>query len=263
PHSPVRGTQMQQGIMLRPMSTSELLDASFGLYRRLFGPLMFVALCTLTLPQALGVYVEVAGGVTEQPLLWLVGVIVSLILSQVGIAASTFLVAESYLGGTITPQDAFRRAAPFVGRLIAAAFASALLYFVGMLLLIIPAIIFICALAVTAPALVLENQSSAVAGMSRSWNLTKGFRGKVFLAYFVAILLIFLPAIALGAFGLAAAAAAGSMEPSVIVVLLMQMVLQILAYPFLFVLTTLLYYDLRVRKEGYDLEMLSASLGAA
>jgi hypothetical protein len=41
------------------------------------------------------------------------------------------------------------------------------------------------------------------------------------------------------------------------------MALQVLAYPFLYVLTTLLYYDFRVRKEAYDLEMLSTSLGTA
>jgi hypothetical protein len=254
---------MQQGVMLRPMSLSELLDASFALYRSQFVPLVFVALCTQALPLALNVFVEVAGGPVALPVVWLIGMVISLVLGQVGIAASTFVVAESYLGGSITPQEAFRRAAPFVGRLVAAAVASALLYFIGLILFIVPGIIFICALAVTAPALVLENRPSAIDGMSRSWYLTQGFRGKVFLAYLVAFLIIILPSAALSAFSIAAAATAESVTTSVVIVLAVQMLLQILAYPFLFVLTTLMYYDFRVRKEAYDLEMLSASLGAA
>ena len=39
--------------------------------------------------------------------------------------------------------------------------------------------------------------------------------------------------------------------------------LNILIYPFVYVLTTILYYDLRVRKEGFDLEMLAATLKPA
>jgi hypothetical protein len=34
------------------------------------------------------------------------------------------------------------------------------------------------------------------------------------------------------------------------------------AYPFLGVVTTLLYYDLRVRKEGFDLEVMTEQLAA-
>ena len=254
---------MQPGLTLRPMSLGDLLDTSFGVYRGQFVPLMFVAITTQAIPMALNVYVEVAGGALAHPFAWTIGIIAALILGQVGIATSTFMVAESYLGGSLTPYDALRRAQPFVGRLVFAAFASALLYFVGLVALIVPGVICIAGLAVTAPALVLENQPTATAGMGRSWSLTKGYRWKVLGAYFVAFLLIALPGIALGALGVAAVASAGSVSAAVLVVLLIQMLLQVIAYPFLFVLTTLLYYDLRVRKEGYDIEMLTDSLGPA
>jgi uncharacterized membrane protein len=254
---------MQQGITMRPMRLSELLDASFALYRREFVPLVFVALSTQALPLILTLFVELGGGVGERPLLWLASVVASLILGQVGIAASTFIVAEAYLGGTITPQEAFRRAAPFIGRLLLAAIASGLLFGLGFILLIVPGVIIMCALAVTGPAIVLENQPTATAGMSRSWNLTKGFRGKVFGAYMVAFFIILLPGVALGAISVAATASAESASAPAVAVLLVQMILQVLAYPYIYVLTTLLYYDFRVRKEAYDLEMLSTSLGAA
>jgi hypothetical protein len=40
-------------------------------------------------------------------------------------------------------------------------------------------------------------------------------------------------------------------------------VVSLLIYPLLSCVFTLFYYDLRVRKEGFDLEMLSQQLGAA
>ncbi|MCC6316943.1 MAG: hypothetical protein IT361_04550 [Gemmatimonadaceae bacterium] len=251
---------MQLAMTLRPMSLGDLLDASFSLYRRQLVPLVFVALATQAIPLALSLYVEAGGGMLEHPFAWFVAMLASIVLGQLGIATSTFMVAEAYLGGSITPSDAFQRAQPFVGRLIASAFASGLLYVIGFLLLIVPGIIVLCGLAVTAPAIVLENQVSGTAGMRRSFHLTRGHRGKIFLAYLVAFLLIMLPGIALGAFTVAAAGntSVGTMG---VMAFLVISVLQVLAYPFLYVLATLLYYDLRVRKEAYDLEMLSASLG--
>jgi len=35
-----------------------------------------------------------------------------------------------------------------------------------------------------------------------------------------------------------------------------------LYYPFIVAVQTVLYYDLRVRNEGFDVEMMSAALGA-
>lgn len=254
---------MQQGMILRPMSLSELLDASFGLYRRHFVPLVFVAIASQAIPLGVGVYVEVAGGVLEHPVAWLLGVVGTIVLGQLGIATSTFMVAEAYLGGSTTPMESFTRSQRYLGRLLGAAFASGLLTFIAFLFLIVPGFIVFCGLALTTPALVLEDCPSATAAMRRSFDLTKGFRGKVFAAYLVAFLLIGLPSLALGTLGVAAAAtSAASISVVTIVFMLVQTVLQVLAYPFLYVITTLLYYDLRVRKEAYDLEMLSSSLGA-
>lgn len=252
---------MADNLTLRTLSLGELLDASFGLYRRLFVPLVFISVATQAIPLALSIYIEASGGAFERPMLWMFTTVLALILGQIGIAASTFLVAEAYLGGSLTPQEGFSRATPFLGRLIVAAFLSALLYAVGLLLFVVPGVIMICALIVTAPALVLENQPSATSAMGRSWQLTKGFRGRIFGAILVAVLLIVIPAIALGV--LAGLVGGASEDTALIVVLLLQSLLQLLAYPFFYVLTTLFYYDLRIRKEAYDLEMLASGLNPA
>ena len=45
--------------------------------------------------------------------------------------------------------------------------------------------------------------------------------------------------------------------------LVLESVLQIFIYPFVYVVMTVLYYDLRVRKEGFDLELLASALQPA
>ena len=62
--------RMADNLTLRALSLGELLDASFGLYRRLFVPLVFVSIATQTIPLALSIYIEASGGAFEHPMLW-------------------------------------------------------------------------------------------------------------------------------------------------------------------------------------------------
>jgi hypothetical protein len=244
--------------ILRPLTTGEVLDTSFSLYRESFIPLLTVSVITQFLPLAISGYVEASGGFAANPGLWLTGTIISLITGAIGTAAATFIVSDSYLGKHITTGEAFARATPYLGRLIAYSFLSSLLIGIGFLLLIVPGFIFITALALGASALVLEGLSSATAAMGRSWELTRGYRGKIFAVLFTIILLLAVPTIAVGTL-IAIFASEG--EAGVLIgALLITAVIQILVAPFIYVAFTVLYYDLRVRKEGFDLEMLTSAL---
>jgi hypothetical protein len=251
-----------QSFQLRPLSLSELLDASFGMYRRLFGSLMLIAIVTQTIPLALNVYLGLQGPANLQVGLTVIGMVIAVVLGSIGVAASTFVVAETYLGGVATPREGFARATPFLGRIIGASMLSSLLFFFGLILLIVPGFIVFCGLAITTPAIVLENLGGATIGMRRSWQLTKGEKGKIFFAYMVAFALVALPGIALSALSLVGAAVSSSATMGIFLLLLIQSLLQLLAYPFMYILTTLLYYDMRVRKEAYDLEVMSASMAS-
>jgi hypothetical protein len=118
-----------------------------------------------------------------------------------------------------------------------------------------------CAYAVTTPAVALENLPSALDSFGRSWELTRGARGRMFGLGFVAWFLITL------------------LLPSIISVALGQMVLQffpswqvavsiasslipLIVAPILPCVLTLAYYDLRVRREGFDLQLLSEQIGS-
>jgi len=249
--------------VLRELSLGEVLDTALGIYRQLFSSLLFLSVVTQCVPLAVGVYVETAGGVVEEPALWMLSVGLALVLGAVGTSASTFMIAETYLGSTMSPQDALLRSTPFLGRLIGTTILVSLLMGVGAIFLLVPGIIVACGLYLTTPALVLEDIPGGTAALSRSWHLTRGFRLRIFGALMVAFTLLFIPAIAVSALAVGVTGSDVAETTVGVAVLLVTSALQILAYPFFYALATVFYYDLRVRKEGFDLQRLAASMHPA
>ncbi|HEX9893430.1 MAG TPA: hypothetical protein VGA78_05880 [Gemmatimonadales bacterium] len=237
---------------LRPLALGELLDVSFALYRELFGSLVIVGLVTGALPLIVDVYIEQRGGPASEPILWFFNLMLSMILGAIGVGASTHIVSDSYLGERLHAGAALGRVVPYVGRLIALTIMTGFLVFCGLVLLIIPGIIIACGLALGATALVLEGLPSPGAALQRSWALTRGYRGKVFLALMVTFLLLMIPAVGMGV-----VSALLGMEA---LFTLASVILGVLISPFIYVTVTVLYYDLRIRQEGLDLEMLSQHL---
>ena len=110
-------------------------------------------------------------------------------------------------------------------------------------------------------AIVIENRRP-LDGLRRSWNLITGSFWRV--AGINLVLTILVTIISLSAsFSLNFAAA---LVPSVILVnvlnTLVTSALRMIVLPLQFATLTLLYYDLRVRKEGFDLQLLSEQLAA-
>jgi hypothetical protein len=146
-----------------------------------------------------------------------------------------------------------------LGRLAGPAI-SALLILVGIVGLGWFVIWVACGYGVTTPIVVLEDLPSSFDAFGRSWELTRGARGKVFGTVAVAWLMSqFLPQMVVGGVS-GALGAAGNMsfQPLFVVV---ASLLGIVLAPILPCALTLLYYDLRVRREGFDLQILSDQLG--
>jgi len=244
---------------LRPLSLGEVLDVSFGLYRSLFAPLLVIAVICQSLPMALGVYIGASGALFVNLALSLVYGVLAVILGSLGVAASTFVVSDAYLGRETSASVALHRAVSLLGRLVVISLLSSLLIGIGFMLLIVPGVILLSGLILSTVVAVLETTPSATAAMGRSWELTGGFRGKVLLTLLVAFLLLLVPSIALGGIG----AVFGAEGPFALLLLALESILQIFIYPFVYVVMTVLYYDLRVRKEGFDLELLASALQPA
>jgi hypothetical protein len=101
---------------------------------------------------------------------------------------------------------------------------------------------------------VLESLPRATDALGRSWQLTRGFRTKAFSLGAAVFFLIYLPLMVAGA----VAELVVSLRTTVQIG---GQLLQLLLFPLVACAFTLLYYDLRVRKEAFDLELLSRELG--
>jgi hypothetical protein len=254
--------------MLRPLSVGEILDTSFSLYRRHFGALATVSLVCSGLPLVLRLFVEAAGGMFTHLTLTLVYFLSLVVLSLIATGATVFIVSESYLGRPLTARDALTRATPYMGRILIASLLMGLVIMLGLFLMVIPGIILGVGLAVAIPAVVLEAGRSASGALSRSWELTRGSRWRIFGLGITLFVLLYVPVLAIS--GMVAvllpggsAAAFGPSSTATIVALAIGGVIQLFIYPLFYCVLTVTYYDLRVRKEGFDLELLASSLQTA
>jgi len=118
-----------------------------------------------------------------------------------------------------------------------------------------------CGYGVTTPTVVLEDLPSSFDSFSRSWDLSRGARLKVFAVAVVAWLVSqLLPGMTVGILN----AILAEMSPRLLpVTVVLASFISILLAPILPCALTLLYYDLRVRREAFDLQILSQQLGIA
>jgi hypothetical protein len=240
----------------------EILDVSFGLYRRHFSPLAIIALVCTGIPVLMNLYVEAAGGMLANLGLTAAYYVVFMALSAIATAATVFVVSDSYLGRPPEARDALKRAAPLLVRLLACSLLTAIVVGLGFLLFLLPGIVLLCGLLVAFPALVLEPDVTAMGALSRSWALTRGSRWRMFGLLVTLFILMYVPIVGLGAIAalLLPRAYVGGGLTSELVVLAVIGVVQLLLYPLLYCVLTVAYYDLRIRKEGFDLEILASTL---
>ena len=248
---------------LRPLSVGEILDVSFTLYRRHFATLGTIAVACSGLPVLLSLYIEASGGILFNLQLAVVHYVVFTVLSSIATAATVFVVSESYLGRPLPAVDALRRATPLLSRLIACSLLLAIVVGFGLICFLVPGIVLLCGLVLAFPTLVLEPGSSPTQALSRSWSLTRGSRWRMFGLLVTMVILLYVPLIGLGAIATAVLPSGGPRVAPGIVTLAVVGVVQMLLYPLFYCVLTVAYYDLRVRKEGFDLEVLASNLQPA
>jgi uncharacterized membrane protein len=253
---------------LRPLSVGEILDVSFSLYRRHFRPLVMVALICSGAPFLLSLFLQSAGGFFANPLLTLAYYVVLVVLNSLATAATVYIISEAYLGRPLGAGEALARSRPLLWRLLLCSFLLGVLLLLGGVFFLVPGIILACGLMLAFPALVLEPGSTAVGALARSWALTRGSRWRMFglIVTMLVLFYVFVGAI-LGLVGMliprrdftSSEMAAGFVLTAFAII----GVLQLFLYPLFYCVITVAYYDLRVRKEGFDLEVLASTLQPA
>jgi uncharacterized membrane protein len=267
---------------LRPLSLGELLDRTFTLYRGHF--LLFVGISAIPrvfvlLIQLVQTMVSPARGIFQAPnpnladqfpgfsmtgiayaaLFFFAVIIVSVLASMLSQGATVIAVSELYLGRTTTLGGAFRGVWGKLGIIFGVAVLSGLAVFAGCILLIIPGIYIALRLAVGVQVAVLEDIGPGSA-LSRSFTLTKENAGRVFLIFVLYAFLLY-GAIALLGVPFIVGTVLTKNNPDMVRMFTMltqvgSFIAEVLAIPFVTIAMSLFYYDMRVRKEGFDLQMM-------
>jgi hypothetical protein len=260
---------------LRPLSTGELLDRTFVLYRSHFG--LFVGI--FALPhlvvlafQCLGVAVRHPGNQLADlgaQFFWGVGAwILTVIVSSASQAATVVAVSHVHLDRPASVSDSFSRVKGEIWGVVGLSILMVLGIGVGFIALVVPGVLLALMWSLSVPVKILENKG-ITDSMSRSADLTKGDRGRVFVIW----LLFFVLAIAVGfllrwpveiAAGVSSIAGLQRSSGAWQVALLVStFVSECLVGPLGTIAFSLLYYDERVRKEAFDLQLMMTTLDAS
>jgi hypothetical protein len=281
PPLPKAGSARTGPLPLHPMMFSDLLDGSFRLLKANLWTIVLVAavfLIPVNLVAAffqrdlLGGYgflefmqdpsllEEAAGpGSSNAPLVGsLVAALATLLVTPFIGGATSMIVTASYLGGELRAGEAMRATGRRFLVLLAVFLLTGLLKLAGLVVCLVGALVPMTLFLVTTPAVMVE-ETGPIQAMARSITLVRPrFWPVMAIGIGSGVLAGFLGNILAGPFSVAALAigyrwgwilaAVGAILPALITT------------PFVSILATLVYFDLRIRNEGFDLQMIAAEL---
>jgi hypothetical protein len=182
----------------------------------------------------------------------LIAFVIAIIISAVLQAALIRGAAQASIGDPVDIDASYKWGFSRFGSVLLISILVGLAVMGGLILLIIPGIIFAVMFSASIPALVVENRRGTEA-MSRSWNLVKGH-------FWHALGVIFVAAIITGIIAGVIAAIGTAISDSWFVGWIFQAIAQILVAPFSALVGVLLYLDLRARVESLSADQLRGEL---
>jgi hypothetical protein len=265
---------------LRPLSVGEVLDASFKVVRQSFGTL---ALCVLVVALPLNILntliiasttdnafnldsaAVTAGNVSEGTQLagGLVRAIINIVLLTIASAACFRAVSSVYLGEKPTVEGSLS----FGAKRVLPVIWLSILYSFGLILpfiaLVLPGIWLAVAWSVSYPALLSEGLGGAKA-LGRSFGLTKGRWWPTFGTLLVMYLIVaVISGILSLLFGATLIASLDNEALAAVVYTIVNTLSSLITLPLFAAVLTIIYFDLRVRKEGFDLHLLARGVGSS
>jgi Membrane domain of glycerophosphoryl diester phosphodiesterase len=261
---------------LRPLSVGEMLDAGFRLFRARFTTLILCVLVPVVPLTIIATAVQASvdpnafdldSTETVDSGTALAGTLVASLIqfaaAALAIAACFKAISAAYLGEHAGVAESLRYAVARLLPLIVAYILVVIIVVLGLVALIIPGIWLAVKLSMVFPAVVFE-RTGPFAAIGRSWALTKGNWWRVFGTLLVVFLITFVLQIVLAGVvgGLLAAGDSVSELTAAIVLTLVNLLTLALTYPLWASVTSVVYYDLRVRNEAFDLQLLAQGVGA-
>jgi hypothetical protein len=261
--------------VLRPLSTGELLDRTFSLYRSHFG--LFLGI--FALPYLVVLAFQLVGLVFQSSvpklsnilltLAWSVGAgILTLVVSAISEAATVIAVSNLQLGRPASVTDSFSRVKGDVLGVVGISFLVSFAAGFGLVMIIVPGVILLIIWSLAVPVKVLEHKG-VFDSMSRSMELTKGDWGRIFVIGLLILALKFgissllqWPVLIAAGFSLRSGVRQFTIGWQV-AVLLSGFVATSLVGALATIAFSIVYYDERVRKEAFDLQLMMTTLDAS
>lgn len=254
--------------LLRRLEAGELMDEVFDLYKKNFR-LFFGIAILLDLP--VGALLVAAPDNNTGASAWIN--ILNAVATFITTGALVYAAMERYLGRPATVIGAYRVGLRRALKMAGAALIAGLAASVGLLLLVVPGVLVALWSMLVAPIVVLENRGGTGA-LERARQLSSGQLWRVFflsmsLLFVILVFTIVLLALA----GLAATLTGTDQAPTPdrsstaeialqAVMTLVLVLFQSAWTPVLAAAQYLMYVDLRIRREAYDLELLAGAVEA-
>jgi hypothetical protein len=270
---------------MRPLNLGETLDASVQIVRRRWRTLALVMLVVAVPIQVLDLVIitsttdtyQVGSGAfsTDAPATrttysdesaYIGGQVVIQLLALIGYILGTVacyrVIAGAYLGESPDVRESLRFAARRAGATLWLSVLLVLGLIAAFIALIIPGIWLAVAWSVAIPVMLVEHVGGAKA-LGRSFALVKdrwwATFGRLAVAYIlVSVVTLVVTAVAIG---LAVSVVDDTSFGALLLEHLANLLVSLVTTPFIAALTTLVYFDLRVRKEGFDVARLAERMG--
>ncbi|HEY5273778.1 MAG TPA: hypothetical protein VIJ34_11160 [Acidimicrobiales bacterium] len=260
---------------LRPLGVGEKIDLAIKICRSRYMTLVRIVAVVVIPCQVLALIIRLSTVQTTPALVgtqrtadWasvagsLVSEILVVVAGQLASAACLKSVSGAYLGGDASWKESLQFAWKRLGSLVWIAVMIYFLATLALILLVLPGIYFWCSWLVAMPVLLLEGTRGGAA-LKRSRELVKGRWWSTFGTYLLSAILVGIAAAVFSAIVLAVSGTSGADVDSRLVVASAAGVISgiFLTTPFIAAIVAVIYFDLRVRKEGLDLELLAKGVG--
>jgi hypothetical protein len=179
----------------------------------------------------------------------LLGTALAILVSAVLQAAVTRAAAQATIGETVDVESSYRWGFKRLGEVVVVAILVSLVILGGLILLVIPGLIFAVMLSVAIPALVIEGKKGTEA-LSRSWQLVKGH-------FWHVVGVVIVAAIITGIVNAVFSAIGGD---NFFLAWIFDSIGFIITTPFAALVSVLLYIDLRARAEALTGDGLRAQI---
>lgn len=245
--------------MYRPRKATEIIDASVQLFRRhaltFFGIGAAVQVPLLLLHTILlRAFGATPDGTPNSLAVQGVLSVVDGLAFVLGTAALTAAASRGYMGESPRARQSLAEGVSKFGPFFVASLLSGLAMVFGVVLLVVGAFYFFAKFTLAATAALVEGRSGTDA-LGRASKLSEGKKLHVLTAVGAAWLMFL--AIVIGA------GALSTIVPSVIALVILSTIANVFAFPLVPIVTVITYYDLRIRAEGYDIELLERHAGAS